>query len=470
MILLLMFPCLSSIVIAQDQRRQRNDSVCALIKKYFNEKNTSRLYDLGGEGFKNALTAEAFRTACENNLFPIGEIKETITESYENGLSKYKVKFSSVNLLLLISLDKKDKLEVFVFKPYTDDKAIKKFTVPSTNPLQSPLDIEINAAVQPYLSLQATAGLSIGVLKDGKTFFYGYGETAKGNKQIPDENTIFEIGSLSKTFTAIILAEAAKSEKLKLDDPINKYLPDSIPKLQFDGVSITLKTLSNHSSGLPRMPSNFSIADNTDPYKNYDNHNLFSFYKDFRPIRRPGEKYEYSNLAVGTLSVILENVYHESFESLFINTICQPLAMNDTREFLRKQDSARFAKGYSEDGNFNSPWNFQALAGAGAIRSTVADLIRYAKANLDDAPPKLKEAMQLSHSVTFKDSSTKVGLGWHYIKPGSDEIIFHNGETGGYHSYLAINTKKNFALVILSNCAKGTEDAGAAIMKWMETN
>ena len=101
-------------------------------------------------------------------------------------------------------------------------------------------------------------GLSIGILKDGKTIFYDYGETAKGNAQLPDQNTIFEIGSISKTFTAILLADAVNSGKIKLDDPVSKYLPDSIPKLQYNNVPITIASLSNHSSGIPRMPNNMS--------------------------------------------------------------------------------------------------------------------------------------------------------------------------------------------------------------------
>jgi CubicO group peptidase (beta-lactamase class C family) len=318
--------------------------------------------------------------------------------------------------------------------------------------------------------MQAAAGLSIGILKDGKTIFYGYGETARGNKQIPDQHTIFEIGSISKTFTAILLADAVNSGNVKLDDPVNKYLPDSIPQLQFEGIPITLKTLSNHSSGLPRIPSNFHSSDNANPYKDYDHSDLYSFYKNFKPTRKPCEKYEYSNLAAGTLGVILERVYHENYETLLIEKICKPLGMNDTREFLRKDDSARFAKGYNEDGVYNSQWDFRALGAAGAIRSTVADLLKYAKANLGDAPPKLNKAIQLTHVVTFTDGEAKVGLAWHYIKPGIDEVIFQNGGTGGYHSYLAINTKKKFLVVILSNCTRGTEEVGDAIMKWMEKN
>lgn len=467
---LLVILSISNLLPAQNNQQQKIDSVCQLVKKYFNGKNAEQLYALGGESFKNALSADAFKTVCQNNLFPLGEIKETVFENYENGLSKYKAVFGSMNLSLLLSLDKNNKLEVFFFKPYVNESAKKNYKIPSTNKLITALDKEVDSAVQPYITLQATAGLSIEILKDGKNFYYGYGETAKGNKQIPDEHTIFEIGSLSKTFTSVLLAEAVDDAKVKLDDPINKYLPDSIPPLQYQGIPVTLKTLSNHSSGLPGMPSNFYSSDNSNPYKDYDNKNLYSFLKHFKPTRKPEEQYEYSNLAAGTLGVILENVYHKNYETLFIDKICKPLGMNDTKEFLPRDDSAHFAKGYNEDGMYNSPWDFKALAPAGSIRSTAADLLKYAKANLGDAQPDLNKAIQLTHEITFTDGETKVGLAWHYIKPDKDEVLFHNGETGGYHSYFTVNLQKKFAVIILSNCARGTEDAGAAIMKWLEEN
>jgi CubicO group peptidase (beta-lactamase class C family) len=247
-------------------------------------------------------------------------------------------------------------------------------------------------------------------------------------------------------------------------------LPDSIPPLHYEGIPISLKTLSNHSSGLPRMPSNFHSSDNSNPYTDYSDNDLFSFLKTFKLTRKPGEQYEYSNLAVGTLGVLLERVDGTTYEKLFIEKICKPLGMNETREFLREQDSLRFAKGYGEEGLYNSQWDFDALQAAGAIRSTAFDLLKYANANLGNAPAKLYQAIELTHTVTFTQGQTKVGLGWHLITLGRDELIFHNGQTGGYHSYLAINTKKKFAVAILSNCAKGTEDLGNSIMKWLEEN
>jgi CubicO group peptidase (beta-lactamase class C family) len=166
----------------------------------------------------------------------------------------------------------------------------------------------------------------------------------------------------------------------------------------------------------------------------------------------------------------MERVYHENYEKLFTDIICKPLEMNETREFLRKEDSSKFAKGYNEDGIYNPPWDFDALQAAGSIRSTTYDLLKYADANLGNAPKKLLSAIQLTHDTTFTADEVKIGLGWHYIKPGNDEVLFHNGETGGYHCFFAVNTKKHFAVVILSNCAKGNEEVGGAIMKWLEKN
>jgi CubicO group peptidase (beta-lactamase class C family) len=455
---------------AQNIRQQKTDSVRQLLQKYFNEKKPDQIYDLTGEDFRKALSRQKFEDVCNNNLFPLGELKQFLLESFDNGVAKYKAAFDNNVFTLLLSLDDRDKIQIFLFKPYVDETAKKKGSVPSTNTLSTVLDRKVDSAIRPYILLRATVGLSVGILRGGKTYFYGYGETGKGNNQVPNEHTLYEIGSLSKTFTAILLADAANDGLVKLDDPVSKYLPDSIPELSYEGIPITLKTLSNHSSGIPRMPDNFQPVDNSNPYKDYDDEKLFGFYKNFRPTRKPGEKYEYSNVAAGTLGVILEKVERDSYESLFLKKICQPLGMSETRQFLRKDDSSKFAKGYQVDGTPSAPWDFEALAPAGAIRSTAFDLLKYANGNMGAAPPSLLKAMDVTHIITFNDSTVRVGLGWHYIKPGSDDVIFHNGQTGGYHSYLAMNPKKRFAVVILSNCAMGTEDAGSAMMKWMEDN
>ncbi len=447
-------------------QQQKIDSVCALMKSYFNAKDADKIYALAGDDFRKQLSLANFKQICTTNLFPLGELKETVFEKYDGGTSKYKAVFATVNLDLLLSLDKTDKIELFLFRPYTDEKAKKTAEAPFINPLSTVLDKKVDSVLRPFIQQLNTVGVSVAVLKDGKVYYYGYGETAKGNGQVPSSSTIFEIGSISKTFTATLLADAINKGKISLDDAANKYLPDSIPPLIFDGVPVTIKTLINHSSGIPRMPDNF--GDNaTDPYKDYDDSKMFSFYVHFKPIRKPGDKYEYSNLAVGTVGVILERINKSPYEQLLIKTICGPLGMNDTKVYLNKKDSSSFATGY-DNGEYAAPWNFKAFMGAGGIRSTTTDMIKYAEAQLGQAPAVLNKDIQLTHNITFKSKDATLGMAWHYIKPGNDEILFHNGGTGGYRSYLAVNLQKKFAVVLLSNTTISVDGIGNELMKWLE--
>ena len=451
--------------------QQKIDSVTLLVKKYFNAKDADALYALSGEAFKSQLSAEQFKQISNNNLFPLGTMQTTF-ESNANGVNKYKAVFTTGGVLAMyVSLDNKDKLYTFLFKPYIDETN-KKTDVATNNTLSTALDNTVDSIIKPYITLAATCGVSIGVLKNNITHFYGYGEIIKGNKQIPDEHTLYEIGSITKTFTAILLADAVNNGKIKLDDPVNKYLPDSIPPLQYEGTPVTIEMLSNHSSGIPRMPNNFDDAatDPLNPYKNYNEQKLFSFYKTFKLNRKPGTQYEYSNLAAATLGIILEHVYQKSFEELVTEKICAPLHMNNTRQFIPANDSALVATGYNENGEYNGPWDFEAFAPAGSLRSDAADMLIYAKANLGDAPQALNKDIQLTHQVTFTDGANKTALGWHYIKTGDDEILFHNGGTGGYRSYLGINLNKKIAVVILSNTAISVDDAGNELMKSLENN
>jgi len=456
----------TTLVSCAQTQQQKIDSVCATMKQYFNAKDVDKLYALTGESFHKQLPLATFKQVCDNNLFPLGEIKETVFEKNTNGVAKYKAVFATVNLNLFLSLDKDGKIETFLFQPYTDDNAKKTGKILFTNPLSTALDKEVDNIMQPFIQQPNTVGVSIGVLKDGKIYFYSYGEMEKGSGKQPDANTLFEIGSISKTFTATLLADAVNKGKISLDDKANKYLPDSIPALQYGGVPVTVKSLINHSSGIPRMPDNFGPG-MVDPYKDYDERQMFSFYKHFTPTRKPGDQYEYSNLAVGTVGVILEHINKSGYENMLVNTICKPLGMNDTRVYLRAQDSARFATGY-DNGQDASPWNFKAFMGAGGIRSTATDMLKYAAAQLGTAPKPLNKAIQLTHVSTFKTAQANVALAWIITKPGNDDLFFHNGGTGGYRSYLAINPQKKFAVVMLSNTTIGVDGVGNDLMKWLE--
>lgn len=448
---------------------QRTDSVSRLVRQYFNERSPEKIYALTGEGFRKMIAAETFRRIGENQLLPLGSMEQPVYEKITGDVVKYKVKFTEATLSLFISLDDQDKISTFLFQPYVDETK-KKGEVQTSNQRTTLLDIAVDSAVRSYIELAATTGLSLGILRNGEVYYYNYGEKRKGAGELPTENTLYEIGSITKTFTAILLADAVQNNKIRLNDPVNKYLPDSINRLEFEGQPVTIQMLSNHSSGLPRMPLNFSryAANPFNPYRQYAVTQLFEFYKQFKPYRKPGSVFEYSNLAVATLGVILEKIHRKPFGQLVIEKICQPLNMNDTRQFIAPADSLRVAPGYNEQGVLNGPWDFQAFAAAGALRSTAADMLKYAVANINTGNTALHKAIQSTHHVTFSEGTTKTALGWIIIKPGKEEVLFHNGGTGGYRSYLAINKNQKFAVVVLSNTNIGVDLIGNTLVKALE--
>src|SRR5690606_38136722 len=201
--------------------------------------------------------------------------------------------------------------------------------------------------------------LAIGVVYNGKTSSYYYGETEKGNKQLPDENTLFEIGSISKTFTATLLAYLAQTQKVNVDDPITNYLPDSVaanPDVQ----RITLEQLANHTSGLPRMPANIdatAAAHPLDPYKDYTQADLYRFLAAYQATTPPDCVYLYSNVGFGLLGDILSNVYGKPYNEMVQEIICQPLDLKNATEFP-DPDSQDVAKVYNKDGQDTLVWTF----------------------------------------------------------------------------------------------------------------
>jgi CubicO group peptidase (beta-lactamase class C family) len=337
--------------------------------------------------------------------------------------------------------------------------------------LNTAINKKTDSLAKAFLARSNSVGIAIGIMSDGNFYSYGYGETKKGNNKTPDGRTLFEIGSITKTFTGILLAYFVEQKKLSLDDPVNKYLPDSIPAITFNGKPVTLASLSNHTSGLPRLPGNFwDGADMQNPYKHYDNQRLFQFLKNFQPVREPGAQYEYSNLAVGLLAVILERVSGKTYEQLLREIIWQPLKMNNTRIVLGKSDSALFATGHNAQADPNHSWEFISLAGAGAIRSSVNDLLNYARAQFCGGSGSLAlcKAITLSHQQTWARNQTRVGLGWHLISREGSSYIFHNGQTGGYYSVLLINPETSNAVVMLTNGLVDPMGTAQELMTWLD--
>ena len=310
---------------------------------------------------------------------------------------------------------------------------------------------KIDPFARPMIDDQIAVGFVIGIVKDGQSQVMAYGETVKGSGIAPDGDTVYEIGSITKVFTGIVLADMLQNNTVHLKDSIQKYLPSSVTAPVFEGKPITLEHLATHTSGLPRMPDNFKPENPLNPYADYTLNRMYAFLNKHELCRSPGQ-YEYSNYAMGLLGHLLARGMGKPYEQLVVETICEPLDMKDTRITLNQMQKKRLAPPYDMALKPSLNWDIPALAGAGAIRSTVNDMIKFIKANLKQDDKPLTSALRLSHEKRYTmEGGLSMGLGWHVARDG--KTLWHNGGTGGYHAWLAISPDHAVGVVVLANTA-----------------
>lgn len=348
-------------------------------------------------------------------------------------------------------------------------------------------------------------GIVAGVIDAKGRRIVSYGRFAAGDAREVDADTVFEIGSISKVFTALLLADMVKRGEVALTDPISKYLPADAKVPERNGRAITLEDLATHTSGLPRMPSNFAPKDPSNPYADYGLDRLTQFLASYTLTRDPGAQYEYSNLGGGLLGTVLARRAGMSYDALLEARITGPLGMKHTRLTLSPDMKARMATGHNGQLIATPNWDFPAdtstLGGAGGLRSTVNDMLLFLAANMqalaankDGAKPASGGTAASSGAVTAKASGVAtnapasllaamaslpvnlrptghprldVGLGWHIVKTPTDrEIVWHNGGTGGFRSYLGIDRVNGLGVVLLSNTStpRGVDDIGVQLL------
>jgi len=270
-----------------------------------------------------------------------------------------------------------------------------------------------------------------------------------------DGSTIFEIGSLTKVFTALILADMALKGEVSLDDPAETYLPAGAHMPDYEGRKITLRDLATHMSGLPRLPGNMPFANPQDPYADYDEALLLDFLGRYRLTRAPGSRYDYSNLGFGLLGYLLGRAAHSDYATLLAQRITGPLGMHDTAIALTPEHESRFAQGHDAAMHPAAPWTFPTLTGAGAIRSTGHDMAAFARAAMDPASA-IGAAMRLSTASppALGDGRNKAGLGWVVgVAPDGQQLLFHDGGTGGFRTSIILEPESRRAVVVLANAA-----------------
>lgn len=324
-----------------------------------------------------------------------------------------------------------------------------------------PDNATIQRLVRERVDTRRNAGIVVGIIDStGRRRLFQYGRAAGDGSAPVGPNTVFEIGSVTKTFTASLLADMVKRGEVSLDDPVAKYLPPEA-HLASHGRDISLLDLATQSSGLPGMPTNFRPKNADDPYADYGPPQLYAFLSSYTPPRDPGAMYEYSNLGVGLLGYALSRRAGTSYERLLQERILLPLGMSDTHLTLTP-DMRRLAAGHNRDGDPVPNWRFDALAGAGALRSTLNDMLTFLAANLDGASKPLGATLQATHGSRRPTTlpNTTVGLTWHILHAHDTDIVWHNGETAGYHSFIGFDPSRHVGVVILSNSATSIDDLG----------
>jgi serine-type D-Ala-D-Ala carboxypeptidase/endopeptidase len=310
-------------------------------------------------------------------------------------------------------------------------------------------------------------GIAVGILNEKGIKLINYGKMNVKESREVTADSFFEIGSITKVFTGILLADMVARGEVKLDDPISLYLPKSVKVPSRNGREITLLDLATHTSGLPRMPTNFKPKDPKNPFADYSEPQLYEFLSGYTLPRDIGSKYEYSNVGMGLLGHLLALKAKTDYETLVLNRIGKPLKLNDTRITLSAEQKARLASGHNAEFQPVPNWDLDVLAGAGALRSTVNDMLKFLAANLGLVKTELLPVLQKSHEVPklTHPQSTEVALGWHISKRFGTEIIWHNGGTAGYRTFIGFAPAKRAAVVVLSNANSGQDDIGLHILE-----
>ncbi len=314
-----------------------------------------------------------------------------------------------------------------------------------------PSDTAIAALIAARIAPRTGEGIVIGVLDPAGRRIVARGPAGATTF---DERTLFEIGSMSKVFTALILADMAAKGEVSLDDPAEKYLPAGATMPARGGRKITLRDLATHMSGLPRLPDNMPFGDPDDPYADYGERLLLDFLAHYQLPRDIGSKFEYSNLGFGLLGYLLARAAHSDYATLVARHVTGPLGMRDTVIALSPDQQARFAKGHDAYMRPTRPWTLPTLAGAGAIRSTADDMLTFVAAVLDPASP-IAPAMKLALADRRPIApGSEIGLAWIVSTPQPGlQLLFHNGGTGGFRSAMLLDPARRRAAVVLTNAA-----------------
>ena len=297
------------------------------------------------------------------------------------------------------------------------------------------------------------------LVQGGDITEFSFGRLAPDGGAAPDGDSAYQIGSITKVFTHLLLAEMVARGKLRYETTIADLLSDEIVFADPAVGEITLLQLATHTSGLPRVPFNLMATDLTDPYANYNEQQLLTALARIGDAQVLSNQQTYSNFGAGLLGYLLGRVDGSSYGQALSAHVLEPLGLNHT--------------GMAPTGRVASPWaghevvpawTFDALAGAGALWSTTSDLVRLAQAVIGARLPELKQDVVAGLEVVVEiGDGLSVSPVWHIAETEAGPVYWHNGGTQGNTSFLGIRPATKEALIVL---LAGELDATAAALGW----
>ena len=328
---------------------------------------------------------------------------------------------------------------------------------------------EIKAMIKTAVDSKRSKSIIIGIIDSNGRKIFSEGIISDNDPRLPDSNTIYEIGSITKVFTSLILADMSLKQQLSLQDPISKFLPKSVKTPNTKGKEISLLDLSIHTSTFPRFPYNVDPKNLDDPYGDYTTKCLFEYVSAYQPDIEIGSSWRYSNTAYGLLGYILTTASKaKNYEELNKEQICKPLGMQSTVITLTPSLLKNTAIGHSEYGKPAPPLNLSSIDGAGAFRSNMKDMLTFAAANLGLIQSNFLPAIQLTHAKHIKKESNGpdyATMGWTLWEKDGRNLIFKDGGTPGFRTFIGIDTKNKFGVVVLSSSNNGVTDIGKHILE-----
>jgi CubicO group peptidase (beta-lactamase class C family) len=311
---------------------------------------------------------------------------------------------------------------------------------------------QINELIFPYLKKRKNLILTIGVFKDGKKEIFSKGSLNE-YEEIDPGDMMYEIGSITKVYTASLLAKMIAEKKVDFNHSIDQYIPSLSNNTTLKEHPVTLRHLTTHTSGLPSIPFNFMLQvlfsknKKKNPYKFFTNDDIVHFLENytFRPERG---KFKYSNLGVGLLGYVLSKGYDLDYENVIQNEICKPMNLVNTSIHLTPNQKLNLIPGHNSKGKPVPNWDFNSLEGAGALRSTVKDQMKFLEYHLG-MKEDLNHFLSQTHEVQFEEKGISIGMNW--IIEKEKNVIWHNGGTGGYSSFMGFNKEEKTGVIVLSN-------------------